>query len=140
MRRSVITGGGDGCINVWQLDAQGGLGARTACTPLALPEQTLPRAPPMVRALDCCTTGAPKRNVFIVGTAACDMWAFDEGSKADMLLFGHSGTLRSVATNPRREFSHIFATVSDACRVAIWSALSRQVCSAVDLVMRVLAR
>jgi hypothetical protein len=112
---------------VWQLDASGGLGRRSACTALALPEKAQRSAPPMIRALDCCSNSTSRSTSFIVGTASCDIWAVEEGAAPDMLLVGHSTMLRSVTTNPRREFNHVFATVSNVCHVAIWSSVTHQV-------------
>lgn len=126
--RKVTTGGGDGCINVWQLDAHGSLGARLACVPLFLPEASSlqgPPAPPMITALDVVPGSRGK--AYLVGTAQCDLWRVEEGCAADMAMFGHSATLHSVAANPRREFGHVFATVSDASRAVVWSATTKQV-------------
>ena len=49
-----------------------------------------------------------------------------------MAMFGHSATLLSVTANPRSNFAHVFATISEANRVAVWSAASKQVCTHCD--------
>lgn len=132
-RRHIVTGGGDGCINIWALNAAGGLSQRTRSVPLVLPEQAGTVEAPMLRSV--CVDA--RTGAIAAGTAACDIWAVPApeeaggggGGAPEMVHFGHQGELHGVATNPRREFSHVFATVSDACRVAVWSALSRQVCA-----------
>ena len=139
-----MTGGGDGCINVWQIDDKGCLGARTASHPLLLPEAVAvarsnssaepAHAPLMIRALDICPKGALAGRTdmrtgdsFLVGTAACDIWEVTPGQPANLALFGHAAPLHSVAMNPKAEFAHVFATVSDSKRVVVWSAATQQV-------------
>ena len=84
----------------------------------------------MVTALDIVPGSQGK--AYLVGTAQCDIWKAAEGRPADMAMFGHSATLLSVTANPRSDFAHVFATISEANRVAVWSAASKQVWSHCD--------
>jgi WD40 repeat protein len=151
----VLTGGADGCINVWRLAADGALGPCVRTIPLCSSARAAASSLPLIRALD----PSPDGRSLAVGTAACDIWEVPFGpcglatdgkthdarehavaatlagaavlaplaSEPELVLFGHHGELHGAAVNARREYAHIFATVSDACRVAVWSAATHKV-------------
>lgn len=138
--RHIVTGGGDGCLNIWELGSEGGLGPRIKSIPLVLPEQIGIVPPPMIRSVDV----HPSIGAFVIGTAACDIWQAtmpesppgtprkpgpQPQPKLDIVHSGHRGEPHDVAMNPNSRFSHIFATASNIDCVFVWSASTRRVWS-----------
>lgn len=130
MCRTVLTGGGDGCVGVWALTEQGALGARRDVIPLVLAEQLGRVPPPLIRALD----DLPGSDALIVGTGACDLWAV-EGGAPSLVAYGHPADAHDVAVNPAPRFHHIYATFCDSSEVVVWSAATHQVLLSASRVM-----
>ena len=57
------------------------------------------------------------------GSAACDLWEVDD--TPEVLVHGQPGDLNGLAMNPA--YPHVFATVSEADTLVVFSALTRKV-------------
>jgi WD40 repeat protein len=121
--REIITGGGDGLLNIWQLNAVGAFGTKVGALPMIIQGQSGIISAPMVRALD----EHPLEDKLVVGTASCDIWEVSRAGDAKLVLFGHQSGLMGIAMNPKAKYSHIFASTSDAATVAIWCTATRRV-------------
>ncbi len=58
------------------------------------------------------------------GSSACDVWEVDE--TPEVLVQGAAGDLNGLAMNPA--YPHVFATLSEADTIAVFSATTRKVC------------
>ena len=125
MHRELLTGGGDGYVKCWQINAAGGVGACTRSIALVQKglDGTVPA--PMVRA----AAVADASGSLVVGTAACDIWRVYPDDTAHVVLFGHHGHVVGLATNPNPDYAHVFATCSNSSKVALWSMATHKVCS-----------
>lgn len=121
--REILTGGGDGYIKVWQINAAGGLGVCSRTVGLVHKGVEGPVAAPMVRS----AAVADGSGSVVVGTAACDIWKVYPDNTAQVLLFGHHGHVVGLATNPNPDYAHIFATCSSSNKIALWSIATNKV-------------
>jgi microtubule-associated protein-like 5 len=149
--RTVLTGGADGHVVLWNLSTPAGAkadgtplkGVRLTCR--AAPGETAgpnryklagPKAPledevlPMVRSLDTHPLkdgdgagGGSAFPEFIAGTDGCDIWEVDRDPR--VLVEGHEDDVYVCAVHPA--LPHIFATACSSNRVRVWDARTRDV-------------
>ncbi|GAX81084.1 hypothetical protein CEUSTIGMA_g8518.t1 [Chlamydomonas eustigma] len=113
----LLSGGADGYVIKWDITS-GDLGPALQRIPLLRPEQMGKMVPPALRGLDCY----PGSNFFIAGSSSCDLWEVDD--TPEVLIQGQAGDLNGLAMNPA--YPHVFATISEADTVAVFSALTRK--------------
>eukprot|EP00210_Caulerpa_lentillifera_P000626 g605.t1 len=128
---TVISGGSDGFVSSWNLEYT----PVFSLEPLFSSEESsgphrfklLERAAlrkkkvlPMIRALDIHPTQSTE---FIAGTDGCDIWEVDSDPR--VLIEGHRGDVYCCAVHPND--ATVFATVSDAGRVFLWDARTRNI-------------
>jgi hypothetical protein len=123
--RELVTCGGDGFVKIFMVTASGDLGLSLRSIPLRQGDAEAGVPAPLARSLAVHDSGC-----MTVGTAACDIWQVSPAGQAETIIFGHRSDVIGLAMNPKPEFSHIFATCSDSCKVAVWSLVTHKVSTA----------
>jgi WD40 repeat protein len=121
--RELVTIGGDGVVKIFQVTASGGLGVCLRSIPLKESDAEPGGPAPLARALAI----HPSTGSMLVGTASCDIWQISPDGMAETIIFGHRADVIGLAMNPKPQYSHIFATCSDSCKVAVWSLVTQKV-------------
>eukprot|EP00892_Ulva_mutabilis_P006773 jgi/Ulvmu1/4468/UM002_0193.1 len=120
--RELLTGGGDGNLKLWQINASG-LGRCIRTVALVQMGVEGPVVAPMVRSAAVMSgTGS-----VVVGTAACDIWKVCPDDSAQVVLFGHHAHVTGLAANPNPNYAHVFATCSNSNKIALWSIATNKV-------------
>ncbi|GMH32772.1 hypothetical protein BSKO_00606 [Bryopsis sp. KO-2023] len=139
-RRTVLSGGADGCVCSWQLEkineqAEDGApkrgvklmslfedGEETGPNRFKLVQPSAPlekESVPMLRGLD----SHPLKPVeFIAGTDGCDIWEVDKDPR--VLIEGNQADVYCCAAHPHE--ANVFATASECNRVILWDAKKRE--------------
>lgn len=120
-----MTCGGDGFVKIFQVTASGDLGVSLRSIPLRQGDTEAG-----VPALLARSLAVDDKGFMLVGTASCDIWQVSPEGQAETIVFGHRGDVIGLAMNPKPEYSHIFATCSDSCKVAVWSLATKKVSAA----------
>ena len=109
-------------MKIFQVTASGDLGVSLRSIPLRQ-QDAEPGAPmPLARSLAIDDQG-----YMVVGTGSCDIWQVSPDGTAETIVFGHRADVIGLAMNPKPAYSHIFATCSDSCKVAVWSLATKKV-------------
>lgn len=120
--RELVTCGGDGFVKVFQVTAAGDVGVSLRSIPLRQGDAEVGLPAPLARSL-----AIDDKGFMLVGTASCDIWQVAPDGQAETIVFGHRSDVIGVAMNPKAQYSHIFATCSDSCKVAVWSLATKKV-------------
>lgn len=112
-------------MKIFQVTAAGGVGASLRSIPLRQRDAESGVPAPLARSLAINDSG-----YMVVGTGSCDIWQVAPDGTAESIVFGHRADVIGLAMNPKPEYSHIFATCSDSCKVAVWSLATKKVCTA----------
>mmetsp|Transcript_7472 Transcript_7472/g.24809 ORF Transcript_7472/g.24809 Transcript_7472/m.24809 type:complete len:915 (+) Transcript_7472:548-3292(+) len=120
----LLSGGADGFIIRWDVSS-GDLKDGAVLQAIAMKSPYAAASPPMFRGLD----SRPGSDVFIAGTARCDIWEVDESP--EVIIPGHSADLYCIAWHPLKP--NIFASAAETNRLCLWDAANRQQLRAVAL-------
>ncbi|GMH44987.1 hypothetical protein BSKO_12944 [Bryopsis sp. KO-2023] len=125
--KKVLSGGSDGYMKLWDVSS-GDLGSQLQRIPIM--DHLIKKSPPQVRGVDFCRG----TESLIIGTSSCDLLEVAHGHPPNLLIFGHQADIYGLAMNSK--FPHVFATVCESEKVAIWNSKSHKVIRILSMGMK----